>query len=108
MSLQSSQPPALKPEDEAAIRALFQQMLDGWNRSDGNAFAGPFAEDSDFVGFDGTYLKGRQEIASFHQQLFDMYLKGTLLVGKARDVLRLSPDVARMQAVGGTVLPGQS
>src|SRR5436305_2082325 len=108
MSLQSSQPPALKPEDEAAIRALFQQMLDGWNRSDGNAFAAPFAEESDFVGFDGTYLKGRQEIASFHQQLFDMYLKGTRLVGKVRGVRLLTPDVAVMHAVGGTVMPGQS
>ena len=50
--------------------------MDRWNRGGGQAFAAPFAEDGDLVGFDGTHLKGRQEITSFHQQLFDTYLKG--------------------------------
>jgi len=30
--------------DEAAIRALFQQKIDGWNAGNGNAFAGPYTE----------------------------------------------------------------
>jgi ketosteroid isomerase-like protein len=72
--------------DEAAIRALYQQLMDGWNSGSGEAFAAPFAEDGDLVGFDGTHLKGRQEIASFHQQLFDTYVKGSRLVGKVRSV----------------------
>ena len=59
-----------RPSDEVAIRSLYQQLMDGWNRGSGEAFAAPFAEDGDLVGFDGTYLKGRQEIISFHQQLF--------------------------------------
>jgi uncharacterized protein (TIGR02246 family) len=50
--------------DEAAIRALYQQAMDGWNRGSGEAFAAPFAEDGDLVGFDGTHLKGRQEITN--------------------------------------------
>jgi hypothetical protein len=54
-------------EDESAIRGLLRQLLDGWNQGSGDAFAAPFAEDADFVGFDGTYFKGRQEIASFHK-----------------------------------------
>ena len=60
--------------DEAAIRALYQQLIDGWNKGSGEAFAAPFAEDSDLVGMDGTHLKGRQEIISFNQQLFDTYV----------------------------------
>jgi uncharacterized protein (TIGR02246 family) len=94
--------------DEDAIRALYQQLLDGWNKGSGEAFAAPFAEDADLVGFDGTQLKGRQEIASFHQQLFDTFVKGSRLIGKVRSVRFLTPDVAVMHAVGGTIMAGQS
>jgi hypothetical protein len=52
-------------DDEATIRSLYFQMIDGWNNGNGEAFASPFAKDADLVGFDGTHLKGRQEIASF-------------------------------------------
>lgn len=72
--------------DEAPIRALYQQLMDGWNKGSGEAFAAPFAEDGDLVGMDGTHLKGRQEIISFNQQLFDTYVKGSRLVGKVRSV----------------------
>jgi uncharacterized protein (TIGR02246 family) len=75
--------------DEAAIRALYQQLMDGWNKGSGEAFAAPFAEDGDLVGMDGAHLKGRQgrqEIISFNQQLFDTYVKGSRLVGKVRSV----------------------
>jgi uncharacterized protein (TIGR02246 family) len=94
--------------DEAAVRALYQQLMDGWNQGSGDAFAAVFTEDGDLVGFDGTHLKGRQEIAPFHQQLFDKWLKGSRLVGQVKDVRLLHPDVALMHAVGGTVLRGKS
>jgi uncharacterized protein (TIGR02246 family) len=93
--------------DEAAIRALYQQFMDGWNAASGDAFAAPFEQDGDLVGFDGTHIKGRQEIASFHQHLFDMFLKGSRLVGKVRNVRFLASDVAVMHAVGGTVMAGK-
>ena len=41
-------------DDEAAIRKLYQQMIDGWNAGNGNAFAAPYTDDSDFIGIDGT------------------------------------------------------
>jgi uncharacterized protein (TIGR02246 family) len=94
-------------DDEAAIRSLYFQMIDGWNQGDGDSFASPFAEDGDLVGFDGTHLKGRQQIASFHQQLLDTYVKGSRLVGKIRNVRFLAPDVAIMHVVGGTIMKGQ-
>jgi uncharacterized protein (TIGR02246 family) len=80
-------------DDEAAIRSLY--------------FCSAFAEDGDLVGFDGTHLKGRQQIASFHQQLLDTYVKGSRLVGKIRNVRFLAPDVAIMHVVGGTIMKGQ-
>jgi uncharacterized protein (TIGR02246 family) len=95
-------------ESESAIHTLYLQMIDGWNRGNGEAFATPFAEDADLVGFDGTHLKGRQEIASFHQNLFDTFVKGSRLIGKVRSVRFITPDIAIMHAVGGTIMPGQS
>ena len=94
--------------DETAICALYQQMMEGWNAACGYAFASPFEENGDLVGFDGTYIKGRQEIAFFHQHLFDMFLKGSRLVGKVRSVRFLTSDIAVMHAIGGTVMAGQT
>jgi len=108
MSSQTSQGSGSKSDDEAALRAMYQQMMDGWNKGNGEAFATPYCEDSDLVGFDGTHLKGRQEIASFHQQLFNKFLKGSHLVGKIRSIRFLTPNVAVIHAVGGTVMAGQS
>ncbi len=73
---------AHEPIDEGAVRALYEQLMDGWNKGSGAAFSAPFAEDGDLIGFDGTHLKGCLEIAAFHQPLFDKWLKGTRLVGE--------------------------
>ncbi|WP_306059381.1 SgcJ/EcaC family oxidoreductase [Natronococcus wangiae] len=94
--------------DEAAVRELYQRLMDGWNRGSGDAFASVFAEDGDLVGFDGTRLRGRAEIASFHQALFDKWLTGTRLIGTVESVTFPAPDVAVVHAVGGTILPGKS
>jgi uncharacterized protein (TIGR02246 family) len=40
--------------------------------------------------------------------VFDKYLKGSRLVGEVRNVRFLTPDVANMHAVGGTVMPRKS
>jgi uncharacterized protein (TIGR02246 family) len=75
--------------DEDAIRAIHQRMIDAWNTGDAAAFA-PFTDDADFIAFEGTHLKGRREIASFHQQIFDTVVKGTRLQGEVKFVRFLS------------------
>ena len=94
--------------DETAVCSLYQQLMDGWNQGSGEAFAAIFTEDEDLVAFDGTHFKGCKEIGPFHQELFDKWMKGTCLVGQVRDVRFLSPDVAVMHAVGGTVMRGKT
>jgi uncharacterized protein (TIGR02246 family) len=110
MRTHMSQSSTSKPStaDEVEIRALYLQLMDGWNRGSGEAFAAPFAEDGDLVSMDGTHLKGRQEIISFNQKLFDTYVKGSRLVGKVRSVRFLTPDIAIMHAVGGTIMAAQT
>ncbi len=96
------------PADEAAVRDLYEELMDGWNRGSGEAFAAAFTEDGDLVAFDGTHFEGREEIAPFHQELFDRWMKGSRLVGQVKDVRFLSPDVALIHAVGSTVMRGKS
>jgi uncharacterized protein (TIGR02246 family) len=105
---QNSQTLSSDATDEATILRLYQQMMDGWNAASGDVFAAPFEEDGDLVGFDGTHLKGCKEIATFHQHLFDMFLKGSRLIGKVKSVHFLTSDVAIMHAVGGTVMAGKT
>ena len=108
MLLETIQPSSTSAIDEAAVRTLYQQLMDGWNQGSGTAFAVAFTEDGDLVAFDGTHFHGRAEIAPFHQELFDKWLKGSRLVGQVKCVRFLSPDIALMHAVGGTIMRGKS
>lgn len=94
--------------DEAAIRELLQKLLEDWGRGDGDSYGSRFTEDADYVAFEGTHTKGRLEIASSHQQLFDKFLKGTRLTGQIESVKFPSPEVALVHATGGTVMRGKS
>jgi uncharacterized protein (TIGR02246 family) len=108
MTTHAHHPTVAHWSDETAVRALYIHLMDGWNAGSGALFAAPFADDADLVGFDGTHLRGRTAIESFHQQLFDTYVKGSRLVGKITSVRFLTADVALMHAVGSTVLAGAS
>src|SRR3712207_5108444 len=94
--------------DEEAVRDLYRELMDGWNRGSGEDYAAVFTEDGDLVAFDGTHFEGREKIAPFHQELFDKWMKGSRLVGRIKDVRFLSPNVALMHAVGSTVMRGKS
>jgi uncharacterized protein (TIGR02246 family) len=54
MNSQTSQLSTSKSDDEDAIRELYQQMVDGWNRGSGEVLAAPYAEDGVHVGYDGN------------------------------------------------------
>jgi uncharacterized protein (TIGR02246 family) len=103
-----SQTTTLTADDEDAIRAIHQCMIDAWNTGDAAAFAAPFTDEADFVAFEGTHLKGRREIASFHQRIFDTVVKGTRLQGEVKFVRLLSAAVAVMHSAVGVTLQGQT
>ena len=56
--------------NDAQIRALYAQFLDGWNRRSGAAVAAGFADDGDVIGYDGTHHHGRLAIAADFRQIF--------------------------------------
>jgi len=94
--------------DEAKIRVLFEELLGDWARGDGEAYGSRFTEHADYVAFEGTHTRGRDEISASHQELFDRFLKGTRLTGRVLSVRFLSPDVAVVHATGGTVMRGKT
>lgn len=53
--------------DEKAIRAIHCRMIEAWSAGDAAAFVAPFRDEADFVAFEGTHLKGREQMLSFHQ-----------------------------------------
>ena len=93
--------------DESAIRAFLHKMIDAWNRGSGEGFAAPFSKTADFITFEGTHLKGRKEIAAFHQQAFDTVVKGTRLEGEVNFVRFVNSQLALMHVVIRVILPGQ-
>ena len=107
MSSETNHPRISLPA-EAAVHALYAQLMDCWNKGSAEAFAAPFAEDGHLVAFDGMHFKDRDEIVSFHQPLFDKWLRGTRLVGEVESVRFLSPHVALMRTRGGTIMRGKS
>ena len=94
--------------DSDEVRALYPRAMAGWNLGSGEAFAAPFAEDADFVAFDGERFLGRAEIARFHEAEFKTHLKGTRLVGEVTDVRFFGDDTVVMHVSGGTVLRGKA
>jgi len=106
----SSQPtPAYDPERraETEVRALYRQILNGWNRRSADAIADLFADDGDAIGFDGSELEGRDEIRSGHKKIFGDHQTGAF-IGKVRKVTLVDPEVAVLNAVAGMVPPGKS
>jgi uncharacterized protein (TIGR02246 family) len=107
MSTQLSQPQNAQSPKETEIGRLYQQLLDRWNRRDATAYAALFTEDSNVVGFDGSQMNGRAEIAAQIGRIFADH-PTSRYVGKIREVRLLTTDVAILRAVVGMVPPGQS
>ncbi len=93
--------------NEIEVRALYQHLLDSWNRRSADAFAASFADDGEVVGFDGSQMSGRDEIASTLRQIFADHQTGSY-VSKVRGVRLLSPEIALLRAVAGLVPHGRS
>ncbi len=97
---------AMGEDVEVAVYALYRAILAGWNADDADGFAAPFAEDGEVVGFDGSQIAGRAQIAEQMAGIFADRATGTY-VGIVRDVRRLGDDAALLRAVSGVVPAGE-
>jgi uncharacterized protein (TIGR02246 family) len=88
-----------------AVHALYRAILEGWNAQDASAFAAPFAEDGEVIGFDGSQVAGRAQIETEMAAIFADHATGRY-VGITRNVRQLGADVALLHAVSGVVPAG--
>lgn len=87
--------------------ALYTRLLEAWNRRSADDFAALFSPDGNTIGFDGSPLEGRDQIASALRGIFTSHPTAGY-VAKVREVRRLSADVTLLRAVVGMVPPGTS
>lgn len=92
--------------DEMEVRGLYRHVLDGWNQQNAEAFTAPFASDGEVIGFDGSQMIGRAEIAATLGQIFADHVTAPY-ISKVRSVRLLSPEVAILRAIVGMVPPGR-
>jgi uncharacterized protein (TIGR02246 family) len=92
---------------DAQIRALYAQLLEGWNRRSGAAVAAGFADDGDIIGFDGSHHRGRLAIAADLRQVFSSH-ETPSYVGTIRSVRPMAPGVAVLMAHAGMIPAGGS
>ncbi|GHO89684.1 SgcJ/EcaC family oxidoreductase [Dictyobacter formicarum] len=106
MGLDAAQSQNISSSDEETVRALYRQILDGWNQHDAAAFAAPFAEDAEVIGFDGSLMFGRGEIEETLRQIFSNHVTAPY-ISKVKSVRLVRPGVAMLRAIVGMIPPGQ-
>jgi uncharacterized protein (TIGR02246 family) len=94
--------------DEAAVRAVPQQVVEAWARGDGRGVAAAFSEDVAFIAGDGRLVRGREADAPYFQHQFDGWLAGSRAVANVESVRFLRDDVANVHTLGGIMFPGET
>lgn len=91
----------------AEVVAVFAALVEAWNRRDPEGFANLFAPDGSTVGFDGSPMNGRGEIASTLRAIFADHQTATY-VARIREVRALDADTTLLRAVAGMIPRGQT
>lgn len=86
--------------------AVYTQLLDAWNRRDADAFAALFTADGSSVGFDGSPMNGREEIASTLRAIFADH-QTAAYVAKIREIRPLD-GATLLRSVVGMIPPGKT
>ncbi|MCC7021209.1 MAG: SgcJ/EcaC family oxidoreductase [Thermomicrobiales bacterium] len=97
--------PSIDRDDEA-IRALHRGLIAAWNQRNPDDYAARFLDDGSVVGFDGSQMEGRAEIAAQLRAIFADHVTAPY-VAKIEEVRFLAPGVAVLRAIVGMIPPGQ-
>jgi uncharacterized protein (TIGR02246 family) len=94
-------------DQQAAVAALYEALIGGWNETDAEAFAAPFTDDGTVIGFDGSELAGRGAIAAEMSRIFADH-RTARYVAKVRTIELLGNDVALLRAAVGMIPPNEA
>jgi uncharacterized protein (TIGR02246 family) len=106
--LQGAMAQSLPPNpssDQEQVTQLYQQMLDRWNQRDAVGMGALHTVDANVIGFDGSQMNGREEVATVLGNIFAHHPTAAY-VGKVREVRLLNGSTALLRAVVGMIPPG--
>lgn len=89
----AAHPQPLLSADEQAVRALYIALLRAWNERDAETFAAQFLDDGSIIGYDGSIVDGRAEIARHIGDIFRHH-ETPVYVQRVKRVRFLTPDIA--------------
>lgn len=89
------------------VRALYDALIEAWNRRDAEAMAALFAPEGQMVGFDGSQVDGAAKIAAHLAPIFADHPTPPFTT-VVRGVRSLGPDAAILNAIAGMIPPGQA
>jgi uncharacterized protein (TIGR02246 family) len=98
-------PADLAPADRAALENIVRQLEAAWNALDGSAFAGPFADEADFVNIRGEHIRGRAAIAAGHAGIFRTIYAGSTNHYTVEEARLLRPEVALVRVYATMDVP---
>ncbi len=91
--------------DAQAVRALYVALIRAWNERDAATFAAQFLEDGSIIGYEGSIVDGRAEIARHIGDIFREH-ETPIYVQRVKRVRFLTPDIAILRShVGMPTVP---
>src|SRR5579859_1344558 len=92
---------------ENAVADVYRKLIDAWNQRDAEGMSGAVASHGIVIGFDGSQMIGRAQVAKEIGRIFADHETATY-VTKIREVRALSENVGLLHAVVGMIPPGGS
>jgi uncharacterized protein (TIGR02246 family) len=92
---------------EAAVRSLFNQFINHWNRRDAKNYAALVTPGASVIGFDGSQMSGATEVEKELERIFSHHPTAAYVTIE-KELRFLSADVALLRTVAGMVPPGAS
>jgi uncharacterized protein (TIGR02246 family) len=92
---------------DEALTSLYRRLIDAWNSKDADAMAALLAPGGVVIGFDGSQMIGREQVAAELGRIFADHDTASY-VTKVRSVTPLGKDAGLLYAVTGMVPPGDA
>jgi uncharacterized protein (TIGR02246 family) len=94
-------------DTQEQILALYQQLLQQWNKRNAAGMTGLFATNGTLIGFDGSQLNGQKEIYAVLDEIFANFPTAAY-VSIVKEVRVLTDTTALLLAVAGMVAVGSN
>lgn len=97
----------IQVNEETFIRMLYHNLLEAWNKRNAADMAELFMNDGTLIGFDGSQVRGKDEIDKHLASIFFDHATATY-VSKIRNIKWITHDVAVLSAITGMIPAGKT